>query len=166
METNTKKQNNILLNYLDKTSKKLSKKIRVETVLQIIFTTMVILLNISIIVLSSIAIKLGVNEIKKGVSSNQQNIYITVAVAAFTIALFVLAIIQSIFKSKAKTYNYKKMFESIQYVTTLYVNDADFNEDKYKQNMDEIEKIGMNKPNQKIKDIILNILSEGNKNGN
>ncbi|MBN0919038.1 hypothetical protein [[Mycoplasma] gypis] len=123
-----KELNEKLIEYFDAESKKVSKKIKIDVFFQSLFDAIIILINLSIIGIASYAIHLGRQRIESLKEAGQfsekinEPIVLTITVAVFTILIFIFAIIQSIYKSFAKTYTYKKMYESLEYISKIFIN--------------------------------------------
>ncbi|QJR43914.1 hypothetical protein [Mycoplasma miroungirhinis] len=164
MENKDNLTNIRILNYIEENSNKFIKRVKLTNILESIVNFAILFLNLAVLVLSSFTIKLGIDQLKIASENDKKTLILTIFVSVSTIALFILAIIQSIYKSRAKTYSYKKIFESLFYVNMCYTNDTKYTTEEYKKQKKEILKLKDNKPNQKIKDIIINVLVGKNDN--
>ncbi|MBU4692513.1 hypothetical protein KQ875_02805 [Mycoplasma zalophi] len=164
MENKENLTNQRILKYIEQNSNKFIKKIKFATILQSVINFAILLLNLSVLILSSFTIKLGVQWLKTAPKEEANSIILTIFVSVSTIALFILAVVQAIYKSRAKTYSYKKIYESLFYINMCYTNDTKYTSNEYKKQKDEIIKLKNDKPNQKIKDIIINVLVGKNDN--
>ncbi|MGX9358580.1 hypothetical protein ACWXVL_02295 [Mycoplasma sp. 128] len=149
--------NEKLIAYFDSEIKQISKRIKFQSFFQSFFNFLIILINLTIIAICSFAIYKG-QQILKTNKAAEVNVTISIIVASFTILIFILAIVQSIYKTYAKTYTYKKMYESIEFMKNVYIYDANFEQKQYQYNIEEIMALEKNKSNERVKNIVIKTL--------
>ncbi|AZZ65536.1 hypothetical protein DMC14_001900 [Metamycoplasma phocicerebrale] len=163
-----KELNKNLILYFDEEAIRIKKKIKFITIFQILLGTLIFLLNLAIVGLAIYALVLG--QIKLAESKGNINLYnafkssitTSIIVAFFTLLLFMFVVAQSIYKILSKTYTYKRIYKSLEYIKNLYIYDKNFTERDYEENLKQIIKIIDISASEKLKKAFLKTLQGEN----